>query len=206
VIIGLDTARTPGAVFMQQIDGRIRKQREAVAFDMGAKNFVKLKLKPLIKQFYPNNPLIFIYDPSSTRQDNTDDNSWVKVLKKEFPTDDGHHHRPAVTNDPKQRILALDTALRDWPDGEPLIIYDPSLKWCIEGLRSKYRYVRLKGADGKMQDKPEKNSWSHIVEADQYGTMFLTGGQYSEDDYVRTTFDPRTQRASTGPADRYAGY
>lgn len=206
VIIGLDTARTPAAVFKQMIDGRIRVQHEAVAFDMGAKNFCKMKLKPILKQFYPNNPIIFIYDPSSTRMDNTDDNSWVKVLKKEFPSDDGHYHKAAATNDPTQRILATDTALRDWPDGEPFIIYDPGLKWCIEGLRSKYRYIRIKGGDGRWQDKPEKNNWSHVIEADQYGTMFLTGKQYDESDFVRASVNPATQQVSYRPADRYAGY
>lgn len=206
VIIGLDTARTPAAAFMQMVDGRIKMQREAVAFDMGAKNFIKMKLKPILKQVYPNNPIIFIYDPSSTRQDNTDDNSWVKVLRAEFPSDDGHYHKPAITNDPKQRILALDTAMRDWPDGDPLISFDSLCKWCIEGLRSKYRYVRIKGGDGRMQDKPEKNNWSHIIEAVQYGVMFLTGRQYDESDYVRTTYNPITHRVAVGPADRYAGY
>ena len=206
VVIGLDTARTPAACFGQMLNGRLRIQHEAVAFDTGAKVFCKMQIKPILKQYYPNNPIIFVYDPSSTRMDNTDDNSWVKVLKDLFPSDDGHYHKPAVTNDPKQRILAVDTALRDWPDGDPLITFTSAMKWCIEGLRSKYRYIRIKGTDGRFQDKPEKNNWSHIVEALQYLVMFLTGRQYDESDYVRTTHNPITHRTESHIADRYAGY
>lgn len=185
VVIGLDTARTPAAVFGQMVDGRIRKQREAVGFDIGAKTFIKMKLKPIMKQFYPTNPIIFVIDPSSVRQDNTTDDSWYKILKREFPREDGHHVKLAYTNDPKQRIDSLDNALRDWPDGDPMVFYDPSMKWCVEGLRSKYRYEKLKGTDGKLRDKPAKNNWSHVVEADQYMTMFLTGKQYDQSDYMR---------------------
>lgn len=206
VIVGLDTARNPGAAFGQFIDGRIKIQREATAFDMGAKNFIKLKMKPIIRLFYPNNPIIFVYDPSSTRKDNTDDNSWVKELRKNFPPEDGFYHRPGCTNDPKQRILAVDDALRDWPDGAPFISFDQSCKWCIEGLRSKYRYVRIKGADNRMQDKPEKNKWSHIVEALQYLVMFLTGRHYDESDYLRVKHDLATGRTFSRPVIPYTGY
>lgn len=212
IIIGVDTARQPAMVFMQLgYDGKLRKFREAVGFDMGAKTFINTKLKPLIRNCFSSNPLIFIGDPSWKTQNNTDDNSWYKELKKQFVTEmpgAGNAVKSAETNDPIARINALDDPFRNmWPDGEPGIEYDANCKMLIEGLRSKYRYVRMKTGDGKYQDKPDKNQWSHVSEADQYGTMFALGKHYNAADYVRGTFDHFTQTTTTRRvADLYAGY
>jgi len=212
VVIGVDTARQPAMVFMQLgYDGKLRKFKEACGFDMGAKTFIATKLKPLIKNCFSSNPLIFIGDPSWKTRDNTDDNSWYKELKKQFVTDmpgSGNVVKSADTNDPIARINALDDPFRNmWPDGEPGIEYDASCTLLVEGLRSKYRYVRIKTDDGKFQDKPEKNKWSHVCEADQYGTMFILGKHYNASEYVRTTFDRFTNTTTTRrAADAYSGY
>ena len=61
VIISFDTGLTPAATFRQMgLDGRIRVLREAVEFDMGMKRFAKFRLRPIIKNFFPTNPLIFV--------------------------------------------------------------------------------------------------------------------------------------------------
>lgn len=207
VVIGMDCARTPAAVFKQmQPDGRIFTLREAYGFDMGAKTFIQMKLNPIIKNFFADNPLVFVGDPSWVRQNETDDNSWFKELKKAFPREAGHTVRAAVTNDPIARINATDDTLRSYPDGEPLALFDPSCKWLIEALRSKYRFVKLKGSDGKLHERPEKNNWSHTAEANQYADMFLTGKHYHASDYIRITHNPLTVRTSFQPADSVVGY
>ena len=211
VVVGMDTARQPAAAFMQlQNDGKLRKLREAVGFDMGAKTFIATKLQPIIKNSFPNNPLVFVMDPAGKRQNETDDNSWYKELKKQFvidKPDSGNAVKCAVTNDPIARINALDEPFRNmWPDGEPGIEYDEECKMCIAGLRSKYRYTRQKTADGKFKDVPDKNNWSHVVEADQYGTLFILGKHYSAADYVRVTHNAVTEQTTHRPADSYAGY
>lgn len=211
IVIGCDAARQPAMVFMQYgRDGKLRKLREAVGFDMGAKTFIKTKALPVIRNFFSTNPLVFVGDPSWTRQSDTDDNSWYKELKKQFVTDmpdSGNAVKSAITNDPIARINALDEPFRNmWPDGEPGVEYDFECKMCVEGLRSKYRYTRQKTTDGKMKDAPDKNNWSHVVEADQYGTMFVLGKQYNAADYVRLAPAFREPQPQHTPADRYAGY
>ena len=210
VIIGIDSARNPAAVFMQLgRDGRLRKLREAVGFDMGFKTFNSTKLWPTIKNYFPNNPLVFIGDPAWKRQNETDDDSIRKLLKKIYVTDmpdSGNAVKCAATNDPTARINALDEPFRNWwPDGEPGIEYDDECKMLIEGLRSKYRYTRQKTADGKFKDAPDKNKWSHVCEADQYGTLFILGKNYDPTHFVRTRSTNTTQHTHQ-PADRYAGY
>lgn len=207
VIVGQDCARSPASVFMQYgHDGRLRILRECTGFDMGAKTFLQMKINPTFKNYFSSCPIVFIGDPSWTRQNETDDNSWYKELKNWFPKDKGHHVKAAATNDPIARINALDELLRSWPDGDPAVIMDPSCKMLIEGLRSKYRYTKLKGSDNKHHERPEKNNWSHVVEAAQYGALFLTGKYYDSSDYVRTAVNLFKQGVQSRIADSYAGY
>ena len=210
IIVGVDGARNPAMVFMQVgHDGKLRKLREACGFDMGMKTFITRYLDPIVNTWFRTNPLVFIGDPSFTRQGDGDDNSTYKELKLQYVTKkpgSGNKVRAARTNDPVSRINALDEPFRNWwPDGEPGVVYDLECRMCIEGLRSKYRYVRTKGAQGQLRDSPEKNRWSHVVEADQYGTLFALGKDYTATDYVRTETQRRPARPQR-PADGYAGY
>ena len=209
VIIGVDGARNPAMVFMQVgHDGKLRKLREACGFDMGMRTFIQQKCDPIVNTWFRNNPLVFVGDPSWTRRGDGDDNSTFKELKNHYVTKrqgSGNKVRAARTNDPISRINALDEPFRNlWPDGEPGIEYDLECRLCVEGLRSKYRYVRIKGATGALKDAPEKNKWSHVVEADQYGTLFALGKEYNPDDYRRTE-RAKVQRSAPA-ADTYTGY
>ena len=212
VVVGMDSARSPAAVFMQVgRDGKLRKLREATGFDMGAKTFISTRMNPVIKNYFSSNPMIFVIDPAAKRQNETDDNSWYKELKKQYVTempDSGNSVKCAVTNDPIVRINALDEPFRNmWPDGDPGIEYDPECKMLVEGLRSKYRYVRLRTTEGTFRDVPEKNRWSHVVEADQYGTLFILSKHYDASQYVRSSrVDKFNTETHHRPADRYAGY
>lgn len=203
VIISFDCGLTPAATFKQMtLDGRVRVLREAVAFDMGMKRFAKTLLRPLIRNFFPLNPLIFIGDPAGSRRADSDESSAFKVLKEEFEID-GAIVKPAATNDPKVRIQATEQMLSQYPDGEPLMLIDPSCKSYIDGLRSKYRYPKHK-ATGTFSENPEKNNWSHIVEAGQYGDLYLLSGKYHPGDHMRPdgSFDPLSFVQPYRPAQR----
>jgi len=208
VIVGMDFGRTPACTFKQyQQDGRLFTLRECVSFDIGLDGFITRYMKPMIRQWFPTNPLIIIIDPSGLNKNQSDDNSCYKTLKKEFKRDQGHTVKPAKTNDPVARINATSKLLSEYPDGEPLYLVDPSCKWLIAALRSKYRYAALKGsAAGLFHERPEKNESSHITEANQYADMFVNDG-FSNSDYIRTTFDRFTNTTTTRrAADAYSGY
>ena len=202
IIVSFDCGLTPAATFMQMdLEGRVRVLREAVAFDMGMKRFSKLKLRPLIKNFFPNNPLIFIGDPAGKRRADSDESSAFKVLKEEFE-EEGAIVKGASTNDPKVRIEATEQMLSNYPDGDPLMVIDPSCKWYIEALRSKYRYPKHK-ASGLYSESPEKNNWSHIAEAGQYGALYLLSGKYDPAEHVRIdNYNPLNQPTPYRPAQR----
>ena len=204
VIISFDCGLTPAATFKQMdLTGRVRVLREAAAFDMGMKRFSKNYLRPIIKNFFPNNPLIFIGDPAGKRRADSDESSAFKVLKEDYD-EDGAIVKGASTNDPKVRIEATEQMLTQYPDGEPLMLIDPSCKWYIEALRSKYRYPKQK-ASGNFSDSPEKNEWSHIAEAGQYGDLYLLSGKYDPADHVRVDdrgHDPLNLFMAYRPAQR----
>lgn len=205
IIIGHDFGRTPAALFMQQQnDGRIFILREAVAFDVGLQTFNLRHTKPILNNHFPSMPAVFVGDPAGVRQSDTDDNTCFKELKKTFPRQAGFFVKAAFTNDPIVRINALGECLSQFPDGEPLVLVDPSCKWFIEGLRSKYRYAKKQGAES-YHDKPEKNNWSHILEAGQYGFLFINT-KYSASEYQTVTRTAQGYEARHTPADSYAGY
>lgn len=201
VVISFDCGLTPAATFKQMgLDGRVRVLREAAEFDMGMKRFCKMRLRPIVRNFFPNNPLIFIGDPAGKRRADSDESSAFSILKEEF-CDDGAVVKAASTNDPKVRIAATEQMLCQYPDGEPLMVIDPSCKMYIEALRSKYRYTKHK-LSGEYAASPEKNRWSHIAEAGQYGDLYLLSGKYHPDEHVRysTSFDPFSNTRAYRPA------
>jgi hypothetical protein len=212
VVVGVDAARNPAMVFMQlQRDGKLRKLHEAVGSDMSMKTFIKTQLNPIVRNFFPNNPLVFVGDPSWIRQGDGDDNSSKKELKKTYVTempDSGNIVKTASTNDPTARINALDEPFRNmWPDGEPGIEYAEECKTLVTALRSKYRYTRQKTADGKFKDAPDKSHpWSDVVDADQYGTMFILDKRFDASQYTRRRPTDFSTTTTHQPADRYTGY
>jgi len=204
VVIGFDCGLTPAAVFYQMdLNGRVRVLREAVEFDMGMKRFAKLKLRPIIKNFFPTNPIICIGDPAGKRRADSDESTAFKAIINEFDDDDVVV-KAASTNDPKVRIQATESLLSQYPEGDPLVLIDPSCRWYIEALRSKYRYPKQK-MSGIYSENPEKNEWSHVAEAGQYGALYLISGKFDPHDFARASrnyFDPLNHHQAYRPAQR----
>jgi hypothetical protein len=192
---------TPAGLWMQmQENGRIYILRETPAFDMGTKRYIRLKFRPMHMTTFPLNPIIVIGDPSGTRRADSDEGTSFKEFK-----DAGYIAKPAATNDPEVRIKVLDELFSLFPDRAPAILIDPSCKNFIQAMSSGYRYPRKKMSVAEdYGDKPEKNSFSHLVEGGQYGAMFLTGKRYDPSDYVvyDEGFNPLANRTSYRPAQR----
>jgi hypothetical protein len=204
IIVGMDFGLTPAAVFMQMQDnGRVYILREIAEFDMGIKRFIEHRLRPVIKNTFPTNQIVVIGDPAGVSRVGTDENTCFRVLKEY-----GFTAKPAYTNDPVTRIGSFMEAFSKYPDGDPMVVVDPRCQKLIEGFRSKYRYAKIKGSMEKFTDRPEKNAWSHTMEAAQYGMMFLLN-KYDASDYIRVMqnehflFDTAPVHR---PADSHTGY
>lgn len=204
--VGFDTGLTPALIFKQMgLDGRVRVLREVAAFDMGMKRCIQMYARPMIKNFFPTNPLLFVGDPAGVRRGDGDESSAIKELKTAFGAD-GARVKTANTNDPSVRIQATEQMLCQYPEGEPLMIIDPSCKRYIDGLRSKYRYLKMKQT-GQYKATPDKNPHSHLIEAGQYIDMFYLSGKYDHTDYsTEVDFDPFAHMNTHRPASSVGGY
>lgn len=193
VIVGFDTGLTPALLFQQvTLDGRVRTLREIAAFDMGMQRCVSTHIRPMIRNYFHSNPLIFVGDPAAVRRGDGDESTAMKELKTAF-SDDGAVVKTASTNDPRVRIQATEYMLTTYPNGEPLKLIDPSCHRYTKGLRSMYRYQRIQGNRG-YSDVPQKSgepgTFAHLVEAGQYGDLFIQSGRYLPGDYMRRPADP----------------
>jgi hypothetical protein len=169
IIVGMDFGLTP-AVTLSQMDptGRLLTFDCLTSEGMGVLRFSREKLKPLLVNRFPGMPVLIIGDPAGVQRAQTDEKSVFEILKNE-----GFRCIPAKTNSLVARINAVDAFLTRMVDGKPGHLIDPRCHELINALRGGYRY-RIK-KDGETEDKPEKNSYSHVADAHQYACLHADG-------------------------------
>ena len=168
IMIGLDLGRTPSAV-ITQVDnyGRLIVFKEVVTEDCGLHQMLEEYLKPVLMgpPFYGRRCFV-VADPAGNQKSQLSEENAFDVLK-----DHGFISYPASTNDPMQRIRAVEKLLRGMAMGEPAIqIGREGCPKLIQALGNKYRYRKKK--DGQLEDRPEKlHPWSDIADALQYAAL-----------------------------------
>lgn len=168
IIIGQDFGRTPAAVFLQRDPrGRVLCLAELIAENMGIETFVRDKLTPFISNHFAGCELIVAPDPAGWHKQQVNELSLVDVLKRA-----GFFCVRVATNDPDQRIAAVERLLAHSTGGSPGFLVDeaqcPTL---VRGFRHGYRYKQKKSGD--YEERPEKNSFSHPHDALQYGALAI---------------------------------
>ncbi len=175
IYVGIDFGLTPAAVFLQRIpSGRWHAIDEIVFDDGDAEKLataIKIKIAEMRGALMVNeNALTFIFrgDPSGEAgsQARKSDTAFQIMRLNGVPA------MPASTNDPALRRDALDRPLNRMVNGGPGILFSPKCKTLRKGLAGafQYRRVQIAGTE-RYQDKPDKNFWSHVVEACEYGLM-----------------------------------
>ena len=175
IILGVDFGRTPACSFIQYLPsmGRYVGFDEFVTEDMSAPSFAP-ELKNYIDRTYPN--FTFQHsggDPSGDSGTQNSDNSCFSIL---------HAHglgmiQPTHTNDPIiRRASIVNPMKRLCMDGKPAFMISPKCKQWRKGLMGGFCYKRIQVAgDERFHDKPDKNQFSHVCEAGEYGLM--AGGE-----------------------------
>lgn len=177
IIIGMDAALHPAAVFGQvDYKGRVLILDEVHATGMGAMNFIREKVKPLLAKRFPGQPVVVVIDPAANTRSQTDEKTVLDIIRSE-----GLPVRMASTNAIQARISAVDATMTRVVDGEPWLLIDE--KTCgdlIAALAGKYRYRRK--TNGETEDKPDKSHpWSDICDALQYLCLHTdTSGLYNQ--------------------------
>lgn len=169
IYIGIDFGLTPAATFHQVLpSGQVRVHSELVTDDMGALRFGEL-LNQTIQQRYQGFKIGAITgDPAGDIRAQTDENTPFQILRAQ-----GVDAHPAHTNDFVKRTEAINASLaRMVIGGEPGFILHPNCVRLRKAMAGGYNYkrVQVSGAE-KFRDVPDKNSYSHVAEALQYGYL-----------------------------------
>lgn len=167
IIIGIDFGRTPAAVFKQRDPrGRVVTLAELVSENMGIETFVRTKLNPFIANNLQGCSFICAPDPAGFAKQQQNEMTLVDVLKQA-----GFKCVKPPTNKPELRIQATERLLTQQIEGKALYLVDPSCTQLIKGFRYGYRYKIKK--NGEMEDRPDKNEFSHVHDANQYADSVM---------------------------------
>ena len=165
VVIGMDMARNPAAVF-GQIDswGRLLVFHTEYRDNMGVQKFIREVIKPFIySERMQGLPALICGDPSGIARSQIGEQSVFDMLKFE-----GFQAFPASTNLIPPRLRSVESWLNQQRDGRAAILFDPvNTAPLIQAMRSGYRYKKRKAGD--LDDKPDKNHPdSDLADALQY--------------------------------------
>jgi len=167
IIVGIDFGRTPCAVFKQRDPrGRILTLSEITSENMGIETFIHTMLNPHVAKHYPGYELVCAPDPAGFMKQQLNEMTLVDALKRA-----GYKCVKPPSNKPEYRIQAVERLLTMQVEGKAMYLIDPGCTMLVKGFRHGYRYKRK--TNGEIEDKPDKNEYSHIHDANQYADSIL---------------------------------
>jgi hypothetical protein len=172
LLIGLDFGRDPCAVITQMDHkGRLLVLQEVIAEDIGLEQQLKIGLRPAVSsERYFGRPVVVVGDPAGMARSTTYEETSFDVVKRA-----GFMAYPAPTNNIDPRLRAVEAFLLGQRDGGPMLVIDrqrcPTL---IRGLSGGYRYAKTRS--GQRKPTPDKNQYSHVMDALQYACTAAHGG------------------------------
>ena len=172
LIVGQDFGRDPWSAICQ-LDhrGRFLVLEEVEGTDIGLEQHLGLNLRPrLYDERYMGMPVAVVGDPSGVAKSSLYEETSFDMLKRE-----GFVAFPAPTNDIDPRIRAIEAFLLGQQGGKPMFLIDKSrCPKLVQGLRGGYRYAKMKS--GQRKPAPDKNDYSHPMDALQYAALAAHGG------------------------------
>jgi hypothetical protein len=133
---------------------------------MGIETFIRTMLNPHVANHYTGYELICAPDPAGFMKQQLNEMTLVDALRAA-----GYQCVKPPSNKPEYRISAVSRLLSQQLDGEAMYLIDPRCMMLIRGFRHGYRYKKKKS--GELEDKPDKNEYSHIHDANQYADSIL---------------------------------
>lgn len=176
LIVGQDFGRDPWSLICQTDHmGRLLIHEEVTATNIGLEKHVQEHLRPrLSHEKYLGHRVAVVGDPAGVAKGTISEETSFDALKRM-----GLFAFPAVTNDIDPRIRAVEALLARQTNGGPtLLINKRTCPRLIVALASGYRYTKTK--EGQRRSLPDKNEWSHVVDALQYVCLVVHGGLVPE--------------------------
>jgi hypothetical protein len=205
IIVGMDLGLTPAAAFMQLTpSGHLVVFDELVTEDCSIQKFCEDYLKSKLQNEYSKYNYELIIDPAATQRSQNDARSAAEIIGGRPPYGSGLPYSTAPTNNITKRREAVVYFLRKVKG----FMLGPRCTYLRKGFISEYKYERKRLAimaastDPQFKEKPEKNIYSHIHDALQYGALELSGGRTAK----RRRRRPLAKNQHEGPSDAEAGY
>jgi hypothetical protein len=136
--------------------------REAVSEDIAFERFVD-EVNRLSLEWFPGASFVEFVDPTGRYRMGRDEYTYTMILA----------NKPLMAkrilsgaNDMPARIKGVTNFLKENVKGLPSYVVDPSCDTLIRGFDGGYFYPF--DTKGLLKDKPEKNFFSHIHDANQY--------------------------------------
>ena len=193
LVIGIDFGLTPAAAFLQRNRwGQWCVIDELVTEDTATDEFATLLNTKLQREYAMVNDIDFWGDPAGDERAETDKTTPFMVLQAA-----GIPAAPVWTNDPVIRRGALSRQLsRLGLNGQPGFQVSPKARMLRKGLAGGFKYRRMQiTGEERYHDKPEKNNYSHIVEACEYALVGAGEGDKLIESSVGRNRKPRVIRS-----------
>ena len=160
---GFDPGMRSAMIFGQlDLQGRLYVYDELVQRDFGAERFITDRLRPLLRNRFPDFEFIVSPDPASNQRTPTNESTVVKTFKSK-----GYVVRlPDDNNRLPPRIEAIEHYTTRLVEGKPALLIDPRCKNLIRALRGGWRYGQAN--TGTETPEPVKNDHSHPADAFSY--------------------------------------
>jgi hypothetical protein len=210
-VLALDGGTTPAAVLLQEDDlGQLRVLDELVLFSnddddvleqLGAADFAKMCRRWLDRKFPKLKISAVVGDPAMFDGAHGEDKSFAQRFAEGF----GQRVRPAPGthgNRLTPRLEAVRDRLRTNVGNRPGILLSQSCKHLRRGFNNGYVFTkrRTSSGDKDLRETPDKNPWSHVQDALQYGVLWVDRrGSASRDNDDRASAK-RARRAGRGGA------
>lgn len=164
IVLGFDFGRTPACAFLQETSfGGWICFDEFLAEDVGAVEFAP-SLHRYIEREYPDYSFRGWGDPAGGHGNQTTDQTPFMVLRAA-----GIPAMPTNSNDPIKRRAAVEVPLKSLGmDGKPRLLISAKAKMIRKGLQGGFCYRRVQVSGERYTDEPDKNVYSHPVEALEY--------------------------------------
>lgn len=198
LLLAHDFGRTPAVVFMQEDPlGRLLFLDEVTTVDMGLDRCLKERVKPLLRSRFAGYDVRITGDPSGWKPGQNDEQTCLSIFKK-----NGFHNcKPAPSNNPIARQGAMSDRLALRPDCGGILI-DPRCLMFKRGMGGGYQFKVNK--QGVALDEVEKNIYSHICEAGEYGVMYYKQPVESKQRDQQAMMVAQAQRRQMATAKTYA--
>jgi hypothetical protein len=170
LVVGFDPGLAGSALIFGQEDqrGRLLVLGELVQSGYGAERLISERMKPYIRQHFPEASVIVAPDPAAASRSQRDEKPVIDAFRKHFTVKIETNNRLNI------RIDAIDHYACMLIEGEPALMIDERMCPILcRALKGGWRYAMDTKKDMIKTPDPEKNQYSHPGDAFGYFCRFF---------------------------------